>query len=313
MKKRPDSWTEEEDAVIRRLYPKIHAVKPTTRARLKKEMRKLLPNRSPRAIAIRAFKMGVTNSYYWTPEEEAILAEYWPDGGVRTLRERLPNRNWAGMRAHAKRMGLPERWQGYLTVAAAARRLGYDRDTVLAALKAANVTTYMRGGKKSVSASKFRHRVVEWDEAQDAMLSWMARGRPIDAAKEAGVPYRTLLDWLKASGVYTPCKGHPIRIEEEQMAAVIAKHKPAWEKRCRAATERRRKGETEVQPKAAKGRQEVHVGEDEEKSPRVDQRGRAGGASSKASPDGEPKNRRVRRLPRTRDVHADSGVRGRLE
>ena len=312
MQKRPDSWTEEEDAVIRRLYPKIHAVKPTARARLKKELKKLLPNRSERSIAIRAWKMGITNSYYWTPEEEAILTEYWPDGGVRTLREQLPKRNWAGMRAHAKRMGLPERWQGYLTVAAAAKRLGYDRDTVLAALKAASVTTYMRGGKKTASTPKYRHRVVEWDEAQDAMLSWMARGRPIDAAKEAGVPYRTLLDWLKASGVYTPCKGHPIRIDEEQMAAIIAKHKPAWEKRCRAATERRRKGD-KSQSEVTQGRPTIHLGKDQEKSPEVDRRGEERGASSKASPDGEPKNRRVRRLPGARDVHADGGLRGLVE
>lgn len=312
MKKRPDSWTEEEDAVIRRLYPKIHAVKPTTRVRLRKELKKLLPNRSARAISLRAFKLGIRNSYYWTPEEEAVLAEYWPDGGVRALRERLPNRNWAGMRAHAKRMGLPERWQGYLTIRQAAKRLGYDRKTVLAALNAAGVSTYMRGGKKAMSTAKFRHRVVEWDEAQDAVLSWMAKGRPIDAAKEAGVPYRTLLDWLRAAGVHTPCKGRPIRIDEEQMAAIIAKHKPAWEKRCRAATERRRKGD-KSQSEVTQGRQEVYLGKDEEKSPQVDRRGEAGEASSKASPDGEPKNRRVRRLPRTRDVHADSGVRGLVE
>ena len=313
MQKRADSWTEEEDAVIRRLYPKIHAVKPTARVRLRKELKKLLPNRSERSIAIRAWKLGVRNSYYWTPEEEAVLAEYWPDGGVRALRERLPNRNWAGMRAHAKRMGLPERWQGYVTIRQAAQRLGYDRKTVLAALNAANVSTYLRGGKKAMSTAKFRHRVVEWDEAQDAMLSWMAKGSPMVAAAEAGVPYRTLLDWLRAAEIHTPCRGRPIRVDEDELAAIIAKHKPAWEKRCRAATERRRKGETAVQSKTAKRRQQVHVGKDSKESPQVDRRSEARGTSSKASPDGQPKNRRVRRLSGTRDVHADSGVRGRIE
>lgn len=313
MKKRADSWTEEEDAVIRRLYPKIHAVKPTARAALKKQLKKLLPNRSERSVALRAWKLGVRNSYYWTPEEEAILAEYWPDGGVRTLRERLPNRNWAGMRAHAKRMGLPERWQGYVTIRQAAKRLGYDRKTVLAALDAANVSTYLRGGRKAMSTSKFRHRVVEWDEAQDAMLSWMAKASPMVAAEEAGVPYRTLLDWLRAAEIHTPRRGCPIRVDEDELAAIIAKRKPAWEKRCRAATERRRKGEGKGKSKTTKGRQEVHVGEDAKEASHVDRRGEARGASSKASPDGQPENRRVRRLPRARDVHADSGVRGLIE
>ena len=246
--KRGKTWSAEEDKILSEIYPRLHGVKPKTKERIKKELLSKLPDRTIRGCSIRAWKIGLTNGYYWSPEEEAILAEYWPDGGVRTLHEKLPKRNWTGMRAHAKRMGLPERWQGYMTISQASKRLGYDRDTVLSALKEEGVTTYMRGGKKYSTAPKYKHRVVEWDEAQDAMLKWMSRETPLNAAEKAGVPYRTLLDWLKAHGIKSPSKGHILKIPAGEIEAIIAEHKPAWEKRRKAAQEAKRKREARAIP-----------------------------------------------------------------
>jgi hypothetical protein len=70
------------------------------------------------------------------------------------------------------------------------------------------------------------------------------------------VPYRTLLDWLKAYGIKSPSKGHVLKVPADQMSAIIDARKPAWKMRCKAAQEAKRKRED----------RKVPVGKDPEKA-----------------------------------------------
>ena len=69
-------------------------------------MGELLPGRSLDAIRKRASRdLGVTNTMYrlWTPEEDALLKEYYPDGKENLLRL-LPKRSWEAIMQHSKKL-----------------------------------------------------------------------------------------------------------------------------------------------------------------------------------------------------------------
>jgi len=52
----------------------------------------LLPERTRGAIVAQAGKMGLTKVRLWQPDEDRVLREIYPEGGVPGVRERLPHR-----------------------------------------------------------------------------------------------------------------------------------------------------------------------------------------------------------------------------
>lgn len=74
-------WTETELALMRAHYKKgIDG------------MTLLLPERTRGAIVAQAGKMGLTEARLWQPDEDRVLREIYPEGGVPGVRERLPHR-----------------------------------------------------------------------------------------------------------------------------------------------------------------------------------------------------------------------------
>lgn len=74
-------WTETELALMRAHYKKgIDG------------MTLLLPERTRGAIVAQAGKMGLTDTRFWQPDEDSVLREVYPEGGVPGVRERLPHR-----------------------------------------------------------------------------------------------------------------------------------------------------------------------------------------------------------------------------
>ena len=95
-------WTEEEIKILKDNFGKI----PNN------ELAELIPNRTEKAIVVRARQLQLTGprGHYqkWTDEEIAILKEYYPKEGLKVA-ERLPNRTWRAVRQEAKELGVNTR------------------------------------------------------------------------------------------------------------------------------------------------------------------------------------------------------------
>ena len=88
-------WTEAELALMRAHYKKgIDG------------MKLLLPERTQGAIVVQAGKMGLTEARFWLPDEDRVLREIYPEGGVLGVWGRLPHRTIPAIKHRATSLGL---------------------------------------------------------------------------------------------------------------------------------------------------------------------------------------------------------------
>ncbi len=80
--KRCPRWTTEDDDTLRRHYGK--ATKETLLAMF---------GRTWTGIVHRAMRLGLTDPHLWTPEEDKVLYDWYPDGRWKLIYQRLPGRN----------------------------------------------------------------------------------------------------------------------------------------------------------------------------------------------------------------------------
>lgn len=189
-------WTEAEDAVLRRFYPRLKHKR--TSARTWAELLRRLPGRTRDGIRMRTDALGISVRRAWSPTEDATLRRLWSDTCVRTIRESLGGRSWHSIEARAIKLRLEGRWQGYVSLAAAADRLGYDARALLRIFEIEGVQAVVRAPKHSEAG---QHRVVEWDAAQEAVQRWCAKETTRDASNRTGIPFKRLVPWLDAAGL----------------------------------------------------------------------------------------------------------------
>lgn len=69
-----------------------------------------LPGRGVDATVLRAARLKLGRRFIeWTPEEDAILREIWPNSSVKSQLHRLPKRKWKAVLNRAIVLGLPAR------------------------------------------------------------------------------------------------------------------------------------------------------------------------------------------------------------
>lgn len=105
-------WTPEEDAVVRENYPSHGGAWDG--------WSRLLPGRTVEAVRVHAYKLGAVtpaNRDAWTPDEDEVVRERYPEVGSRSPEwaELLPNRTPSAIRRRANKLGLRyrgpvERW-----------------------------------------------------------------------------------------------------------------------------------------------------------------------------------------------------------
>ena len=90
-------WTEQAEAVLRRLYPEHGAA--AVRREIGREF-------SMRAIYQQARKLGIERVMVgpWTAAEDAVIAALYPDGGTEACVPMLPDRTPIAIQARAKRI-----------------------------------------------------------------------------------------------------------------------------------------------------------------------------------------------------------------
>lgn len=167
----------------------------------------------------------------WPPEETAFLKQEWGALGWRQLRtklreiflaarpdldpQRIRLRSVDAIWQHARRVGLPTGMpQGFVGLAEASRRSGFDIDTIQRICKRRKVAIRLQPTARTRPGQQSRHRAVEWDVLRDAIERDMARETLPAAARRLGVSGDALRDWLRADGVL-PAAGvtrSPIRL-----------------------------------------------------------------------------------------------------
>lgn len=91
-----NSWTKEEDDIIRKYYPTEGAIKCSNR----------FENRTSDAVRTRARVIGVASSVnYWTPEEDEILRKYYPTEG-QNVQKRIPKKAVGSCFKRAQALGI---------------------------------------------------------------------------------------------------------------------------------------------------------------------------------------------------------------
>lgn len=184
-------WTPAEDDVIRKLYRKKGGLWLT---------RKL--DRTAVAIRHRANDSGVTAARRWSDIERRRLRNWWGQMPVKSIALRL-ERNIKAVYCEGRKMGLPTgATEGTEIVGHAAKRLGYDRESLCRILKWAGVEVTRATCKPWKSE---RHvKCVDSFEATEAVKRWLETEVLAEAARSRGISTWRLVVALRAAGVEKP-------------------------------------------------------------------------------------------------------------
>jgi hypothetical protein len=232
-------WSKEEDEVIKKFYPKIRFGRDAT---WQKVLAKL-PGRTRVSCRARARKLSAATRPHWTEAEDVALEKLWADTSTRAIMKAIPGRTWKAICMHAKDIGLEGRWQGYVTVAEAAKRMGYHHAAMTRLVEMSNIGVFTRVSRSD--GSKFKHRMVEWDSILEFVTNHLKLETPAQTSARTGIPTFTLNKWIAAAGLSPGRRGVQARMPREQMDALIAQHREEWLKRRYASREARLKRKQE--------------------------------------------------------------------
>lgn len=194
-------WTAEEDAALRRLYPR-----KSSRAQL----RALLPHRTRRAMCERARALGLcVAGRRWTADDDAYLAREWGDVGLKTLKAKL-RRSSVAIYRRAITLGLAAATQGHPSLDEVARRMGYTRPALRKILAAEGVVIRHQLGAQAPEERRCPMWTVDMDEAQEAVERHLARTADVvpstASAAALGAPLWKVREALRRAG-YAAGKG----------------------------------------------------------------------------------------------------------
>lgn len=141
----------------------------------------------------------------WSKAEDAILAREFTDCNQRTLMRKLPGRSWARIRKRAtETLGLTSAPQELIPLKAAARRLGYNSETVRTICRHAKVKIRRSPRPQSEGASRW---FVAWDEVEAAVAWWVRSETVNGAATSRGLPPYAFERWTRSAGIRLPYGG----------------------------------------------------------------------------------------------------------
>lgn len=229
MKSKP--WTKEEERVIREFYPRIKKGKKGIV--VWDELLKRLPGRTKESCQVRASRLRVSVRAQWTVKEDEFLLNSYADYSARALMTALPGRSWNSIRIRAVNLGIQDtRWQGYFSMKATADKLGFSEDGLERILDDMGVTIRTRSVSDK-KGSKFQHKVIEWDAAEQAVTDWLKLETPRQAAARWGLQGNLVVRWVTAAGHVSAKKGRAVRLDPGIIDEIIKTRKKTWKPRPR--------------------------------------------------------------------------------
>lgn len=172
---------------------------------------------------------------HWTQAEDAILMREWGEVRPKTLRQKLPGRTWGAIRSRAVgKLGLPlGAPQGFLCIAAAAKKLGFGGEPQVLALAERHGITVRVYPFPLVHKPKAKGRqCVNWEDISEALAREVATTESVGpAARARDLNSATLWRWLRDAGELpeqrpgTAQRG-PMRIPTEVIDRVVKERRP---------------------------------------------------------------------------------------
>jgi hypothetical protein len=161
-------------------------------------------------MAKRPRRRGTRQHALWTSKrpngetDDDILRRSWRRCGASELRRRLGKRTWLAIYYRAIKLGLPRYApQGYESLCAAARRLGYARDQLAHLLRRVGVCTVRFPADKGLNAkSPVYVEIGDADEAVDFVTK--TAETLVHASRRHRIDERTLIRELTAAGWVRP-------------------------------------------------------------------------------------------------------------
>lgn len=148
----------------------------------------------------------------WTPADDKVLRELWPDCAVRTITSRL-GRSWHACRDRARNLGIVSiRWCGFVTIKQMEARTGYVSSTLRVVLaRYAEHFARLSGVERAELVSprpvyrtrvmRYGHRMVDPQAVLDAVAWWESLETRTHASARLGVTTWMMLRACRGAGV----------------------------------------------------------------------------------------------------------------
>lgn len=211
-------WTEEHDAILRDLYPRVRGPAKVAAA----------TGHTPNAVRIRAAYLGVRakrQNRPWTAREDRLLAIEWGDVGARVLRSKFPGRTWLAILHRAQRLGLGSPAQGRVSVLKASQVCGYPQMVMMRILRQQGVAVHPYPGGMLAGKRVCPRYLVDLDEAREAVERHLADSRETlaQAAARVGLTHRQVEERLRRAGLLPrPGRGSLVRVQPADVDHAVA-------------------------------------------------------------------------------------------
>lgn len=164
----------------------------------------------------------------WTPAEDNRLKWDWGTFSIVTLAKRM-GRTEHGIYQRARKLrlalGAPA---GSITVHEAARRLGFDRKTIMKVLREGGAKVVRGWSDPTYAKRAVAVRVVNLDEAIAAAEAWLAKESVYRLAPRIGVSHTQLRMLLIRAGEVPPPPRAEWRVSEVRAREVVAAWLANW-------------------------------------------------------------------------------------
>lgn len=214
-------WTEEHDAILRDLYPRVRGPAKVAAA----------TGHTVNAVRLRAAYLGVRakrQNRPWTAREDRLLTIEWGDVGARVLRSKFPGRSWVAIVHRAQRLGLGSPAQGHVSIARAAAVCGYPHLTMEKIIRTQGVVVHHHPGGMLAGKRVCPRYLVDLDEVRDAVVRYLAADTKEtleQAAVRVGLTPRQVKDRLHRAGLLPRRgRGYVVRVEPADVDRAVA----AW-------------------------------------------------------------------------------------
>lgn len=141
------------------------------------------------------FKKKRSSGRRWTEAEIRKLCNMWPDYSVRAIKEAFPGRSWEAILHVALRLKLGPRYQGFVSLQCAEKKIGYDAEWIRLRIKEGEILGHRVG-----IGTQYPRFVVDLEDLEEYVKRYTKLETFRSAGKRHGISGFHLARIYKALG-----------------------------------------------------------------------------------------------------------------